>query len=66
MIKRENEDAPKLYFVAETKGAAAMQDQTTLRLKELGKIKCGAKHFELFKEQVTFKVVSEVAEICVN
>ena len=63
LIKRENEDAPKLYFVAETKGAAAMQDQMTLRLKELGKIKCGAKHFELFKEQVTFKVVSEVAEI---
>ena len=63
LIKHENEDAPKLYFVAETKGAAAMQDQMTLRLKELGKIKCGAKHFELFKEQVTFKVVSEVAEI---
>ena len=63
LIKRENEDAPKLYFVAETKGDAAMQDQTTLRLKELGKIKCGAKHFELFKDHVTFKVVSELAEV---
>lgn len=60
LIKRENEDANKVYFVAETKGTAALQDKTTLRLKEIGKIECGKKHFELFKEQITFKVVDDV------
>ena len=63
LIKRENEDANKVYFVAETKGESALQDQTTLRLKELGKIKCGAKHFELFKDWITFKVVSEMTQL---
>lgn len=63
LIKREHEDADKVYFVAETKGKAALQDKTTLRLKEIGKIECGKKHFEVFKEQVTFKVVNELSEL---
>lgn len=63
LIKRENEDTSKLYFVAETKGAAALQDKATLRLKEIGKIECGKKHFELFKEQVTFKVVEKLEQV---
>ena len=63
LIKRENEDANKVYFVAETKGAAALQDKTTLRLKEIGKIECGKKHFEVFKDQVTFKVVDKLEQL---
>lgn len=61
LIKREHEDANKVYFVAETKGSAALLDKTTLRLKEIGKIECGKKHFELFKDEVTFKVVDALA-----
>lgn len=60
LIKRENKDANKVYFVVETKGSAALQDKTTLRLKEIHKIKCGKKHFELFEDQVTFKVVDKI------
>jgi type III restriction enzyme len=63
LIKRENEDAQKVYFIAETKGEEASRDKMALRFKESGKIECGKKHFELFKEQVIFKVVSEVNEL---
>ena len=39
----DSESGERLYFVVETKGSTAKDD---LRGNELGKIKCGKKHFK--------------------
>lgn len=44
----EEEGKSKVYFVAETKGT---RDWQALRPSEAMKIKCGEKHFELFKDK---------------
>lgn len=61
LIKREDGDEKKIYFVAETKDAKSLEDGT-LREKEKMKIRCGEKHFAEFGN-VTFQAVSSVTEL---
>lgn len=53
-----------LYFVAETKGAAAAADASGVLLRPLEqfKIECGKRHFHNF-EKVQFKVVNTLEEL---
>lgn len=62
LIKREEGDETKIYFVAETKSATAAQDHNLLRESERMKIKCGEKHFAEFSE-VRFRVVGRVGDL---
>ncbi len=62
LIKKEDGDEKKIYFVAETKDAKAVKDRNLLRPSERMKITCGEKHFKKF-ENVEFKVVSSVTEL---
>jgi type III restriction enzyme len=64
LIKREDGDEKKVYFVAETKDAKATQDMTLLRESERMKIKCGEKHFaEFASDGIKFAVVSKVSDL---
>lgn len=64
LIKQEDGEQKKLYFVAETKDTRAAQDKTLLREKEQMKIKCGEKHFEEFAtEEVQYKVVGSLGDL---
>lgn len=62
LIKQEDGDQKKLYFVAETKSPEAIKDRSKLRESERLKIHCGEKHFELF-EDVTFKPVGTLGDL---
>lgn len=62
LIKREEGDEKKIYFVAETKDSKAIQDQSLLREKERMKIHCGEKHFAEF-DDVRFQAVGSVGEL---
>jgi type III restriction enzyme len=62
LIKQEDGEQKKLYFVAETKSPEAIKDRSKLRESELLKIHCGEKHFELF-EDVTFKPVGTLGDL---
>lgn len=62
LIKREEGDETKIYFVAETKDAKAAQDMTLLRESERMKIKCGEKHFAEFSD-VRFQAVGSVGDL---
>lgn len=62
LIKREHDDAKKIYFIAETKGAKAVKNNNELRPRELNKIKCGKKHFSQLAD-VNFKVVANVSDL---
>jgi type III restriction enzyme len=62
LIKKEDGDATKIYFVAETKDAKAVKDRSLLRESERMKIHCGEKHFEQF-DDVYFDVVSSVTDL---
>lgn len=62
LIKQEDGDSKKIYFVAETKDPKAVKDRTLLRDKERMKIYCGERHFDEF-EDVDFAPVGSVADI---
>ncbi|MBC3788642.1 restriction endonuclease [Spirosoma utsteinense] len=62
LIKQEDEEAVKIYFVAETKSAKAVKDKTLLRESERMKIICGEKHFAEFGD-VGFAAVGSVSDI---
>lgn len=62
LIKQEDGDQKRLYFVAETKSSEAIKDRSKLRESERLKIHCGEKHFELF-EDVTFKPVGTLGDL---
>src|ERR1700757_1086419 len=62
LIKREDSDDTKIYFVAETKDAKAAKDRTLLRETERMQIHCGEKHFEEF-DGVNFNVVNKVSDL---
>ena len=59
----ENDDAERLYFVAETKGTSFLDD---LRNAELAKVKCGQKHFAALavgESPARYRVVHELDEL---
>ncbi len=62
LIKKEDGDETRIYFVAETKDAKAVKDKTLLRDSERLKIECAEKHFKVI-ENVSYKVVSSVSEL---
>lgn len=62
LIKQEDDDAMKIYFVAETKSAKSVKDKTLLRESERMKIHCGERHFAEF-EDVGFAAVGSVSDI---
>ena len=62
LIKKEDGDETKIYFVAETKDPKAAKDRTLLRDSERMKIACAEKHFEVI-DNVHYKVVSSVSDL---
>ena len=62
LIKQEEGDSKKIYFVAETKDPKAVNDRNLLRPIEQMKIHCGEKHFEEFAD-VSFAPVGSVSDI---
>lgn len=62
LVKREDGDETKIYFVAETKDPKAIKDRTLLRDVERMKIHCGEKHFDQF-DNVNFAVVGSVIDL---
>ncbi len=62
LIKKEDDEETKIYFVAETKDAKAAKDRTLLRDKERMKIECAEKHFEVI-DNVQYLVVSAVSDL---
>ena len=63
LIKQEDGEQKKIYFVAETKDAKSLKEGT-LREKEKMKIHCGTKHFEEFNtDGVIYKAVSNLTEL---
>ncbi|MDI9867552.1 DEAD/DEAH box helicase family protein [Flectobacillus sp. DC10W] len=64
LIKQEEGEQKKVYFVAETKDPKAAQDKTLLRESERMKIRCGEKHFaEFSNEEVQYKVVGNLMDL---
>ncbi|MBN8587715.1 MAG: DEAD/DEAH box helicase family protein [Rhodothermia bacterium] len=64
LIKQEEGEEKRIYFVAETKSQKAIQDRNLLRETERMKIHCGEKHFAEF-DNVTFKAVGSSKELVV-
>ncbi|KAA6315583.1 hypothetical protein EZS27_033984 [termite gut metagenome] len=62
LIKKENGEDSKIYFVAETKDAKAAKDRSLLRDKERMKIECAEKHFSVI-DNVHYRVVGSVSEL---
>lgn len=62
LIKKEDGDETKIYFVAETKDPKAAKDRTLLRDSERMKIECAEKHFEAI-DNVHYKVVGSVSDL---
>lgn len=56
----EEDGKEKLYFIVETKGSVAAED---LRKTEIGKIRCGEKHFAAINTGITFKRAVELEQI---
>jgi type III restriction enzyme len=64
LIKKEDGEEKKIYFVAETKNKEAVENRNKMRESEKMKIRCGEKHFEEFKtDQVIYKVVSSTSQL---
>jgi type III restriction enzyme len=64
LIKQEDGEQKKVYFVAETKDPKAVKDKALLRESERMKIQCGEKHFAEFKnEEVEYKVVGSLMDL---
>ncbi|MBX2966824.1 MAG: DEAD/DEAH box helicase family protein [Cyclobacteriaceae bacterium] len=62
LIKKEDGEETKIYFVAETKDPKAMKDRTLLRDSEQLKIACAEKHFEAI-DHVNYRVVDSVSDL---
>lgn len=62
LIKKENGEETKIYFVAETKDAKAAKDRSLLRDKERMKIECAEKHFAVI-DNVHYRVVGSVSDL---
>lgn len=62
LIKKEDGEENKVYFIAETKSENMVIDKYLLRENERLKIQCAEKHFEVI-DQVKYKVVSSVNEL---
>jgi len=62
LIKKEDGEETKIYFVAETKDSKAVKDRTLLRESERMKIHCGEKHFENL-DNVHFQIASNVSDL---
>lgn len=56
----EQNGTEKLYFVVETKGSIASED---LRQTEIGKIRCGEKHFDVIDTGITFKRATQLQSV---
>ncbi|TSI07650.1 DEAD/DEAH box helicase family protein [Lysinibacillus sp. BW-2-10] len=56
----EENGKEKLYFIVETKGSIASED---LRSIEIGKIRCGEKHFVAIETGITFKKATELQAV---
>lgn len=56
----EEDGKETLYFIVETKGSIAEED---LRATELGKIRCGEKHFAAINTGITFKRAVELEKV---
>lgn len=62
LIKKEDGDETKIYFVAETKDPKAVTDRTLLRETERMKIACAERHFEVI-DDVHYRVVGSVSDL---
>lgn len=62
LIKKEDGEETKIYFVAETKDPKAAKDKTLLRDSERMKIACAEKHFEVI-DNVHYRVVGSVSDL---
>lgn len=62
LIKKEDGEETKIYFVAETKDPKAAKDRTLLRDSERLKIACAEKHFEVI-DHVNYRVVGSVSDL---
>lgn len=62
LIKQEDGENKKIYFVAETKDTASLKELEQKKPLEAMKIKCGIKHFDTFND-VEFKQVSRVLDL---
>ncbi|WP_407503208.1 restriction endonuclease [Elizabethkingia miricola] len=62
LIKKEDGEETKIYFVAETKDVKAAKDRSLLRDKERMKIECAEKHFKVI-DNVQYRVVGSVSDL---
>lgn len=62
LIKKNDGEETKIYFVTETKDAKAAKDRSLLRDKERMKIECAEKHFAVIDE-VNYRVVGSVSDL---
>lgn len=62
LIKKEDGEETRIYFVAETKDPKAVTDKTLLRDSERMKIECAEKHFEAL-DGVQYQVVGSVSDL---
>ena len=62
LIKKEDGEETKIYFVAETKDPKAAKDRTLLRDTERMKIECAEKHFAVI-DDVNYRVVGSVSDL---
>jgi len=62
LIKKDDGEETKIYFVAETKDVKAAKDRSLLRDKERMKIECAEKHFEVINN-VRYRVVGSVSDL---
>lgn len=62
LIKKEDDEETKIYFIAETKDPKAVKDRTLLRESERMKILCAEKHFNEL-DNVVYKVVGSVSDL---
>jgi len=62
LIKKEDGEESKIYFVAETKDPKAAADRSLLRDTERMKIQCAEKHFSVI-DDVHYRVVGTVTDL---
>ncbi len=65
LIKQDEDNGTRIYFVAETKDSKHAQNLHLLREQEQQKIKCAKKHFEALGD-VSYQVVGSVNELKVS
>lgn len=62
LIKKEDSEESKIYFVVETKDQKVAKDHMLLRNSERLKIECAERHFEVI-DQVNYRVVGSVSDL---